>query len=65
MRFNFLKKKKLANRKRKNIKVFYICDKRACDGECSPKCTHTSNITHAKNFKCVGGNCYEETINAD
>ncbi len=61
MRFNFLKKKKLSNQEIKNTKIFYICDRRACDGECSSGCTHTSNITHAKNFICVGGNCYEET----
>ncbi len=60
MKFKFLKK--LANRNKKTKKIFYICDKRACGNDCEClKCIHTSDITHAKNFKCVGGAFYEET----
>lgn len=32
------------------IAVFYICDRKACI-ECSSGCSHTSDISHAKNFK--------------
>ncbi len=32
------------------VDVFYICDRRACQ-TCSDDCMHTSDITHAKNFR--------------
>lgn len=31
-------------------KIFYICDKKKCE-VCYPECKHTSDITHAANFK--------------
>lgn len=35
--------------------VMFLCDRKACDGTCpSPDtCSHTSDITHAKNFDWV------------
>lgn len=30
--------------------IFYICDKKKCE-VCYPECKHTSDITHAANFK--------------
>lgn len=35
-------------------KVFYLCDRRACE-KCSPECRHTTDIRHAANF-CVRTN---------
>ena len=32
-------------------KVFYICDRKACDPCGNPNCKHTPKIEHAKNFK--------------
>lgn len=32
-------------------KVFYICDRKACDSCDNPNCKHTHKIEHAKNFK--------------
>lgn len=31
-------------------RIFYLCDSRACD-KCNPKCCHTTDIRHAKNFR--------------
>ena len=38
--------------------VAYICNGTACDGECD-ECHHTTDIEHAKNFKCVDGKYIE------
>lgn len=32
------------------VDIFYICDRKACVN-CSPECFHTTDISHAKNFK--------------
>lgn len=37
----------------KHPKVFYLCDKRACD-ECHGECEYTEDIRHARNFSAVG-----------
>lgn len=36
-----------------DIKVAYLCDRRACDA-CSAGCGYTTNIEHATNFKREG-----------
>lgn len=33
------------------IKIAYLCDKTACQNCSYPMCSHTTDITHAKNFK--------------
>ena len=33
-------------------KIAYICDRLACE-DCNPKCSHTLDISHAKNFEKV------------
>ena len=43
-----IKKRKL--RKNKEQPIFYICDRRKCE-VCRDECTHTIDITHARNFK--------------
>ena len=35
-------------------RVFYLCDRRACE-KCGPECSHTTDIRHAANF-CVRKN---------
>ena len=39
----------------------YICDRRKCS-DCRPWCTHTFDITHAKNFKDCGGGFYQNRL---
>ena len=36
--------------KTRNPRVFYLCDRRACDS-CNPDCAHTSDVRHAVNFE--------------
>lgn len=34
--------------------VMFLCDRKACGDACpNPDCSHTSDITHAKNFDWV------------
>lgn len=33
-----------------NSAILYICDQKKCE-VCNPECKHTSDITHAANFK--------------
>ena len=44
------------------VKVVFVCDRRKCD-KCEtnlhPKCTHTHDIRHAKNF-VLNGDIFEE-----
>lgn len=49
----------------RDSKVFYLCDRRACescnsiaDGECK----HTTDIGHAKNFELIGNGFFEKEI---
>ena len=46
-----------------NIKIAYLCDRKACD-ECSimlnPACDHTTDIRHAVNFKKLDDKHYIE-----
>lgn len=50
----------------KNIRVAYICDKKACAGGCPCQsdsdypCRHTSDIEHAVNFMQVSDDQYFE-----
>lgn len=38
-----------------SVQVAYVCDGRACNGDCTSKeCTHTKDIEHAKNFIRLG-----------
>lgn len=39
-------------------KVFYICDRTACE-VCHDECTHTDDITHAKNFYKIDCDYFE------
>ena len=39
--------------------VLYLCDGKACE-VCSPECNHTSDISHAVNFKKEPGENYWE-----
>ena len=43
----------------KKDKVLYECDCRACSDKCSLGCYHTTDITHAKNFKYENGKWVE------
>lgn len=50
--------------------VLYLCDRRACNNCSYPKCKHTSDIRHAKNFAPAsqnsrGGSVLIETENID
>ena len=36
-----------------NDKALYLCDRRACNSCSYPRCKHTSDIRHAKNFKVI------------
>ena len=51
----------------KEIKVAYLCDKRACSNCSESTCRHTFDIRHAKNFKkiCENEKCviFEEHEN--
>lgn len=38
--------------------VFFVCDRKAC-AKCSPDCSHTSNITNAKNFNLFFDESYD------
>ena len=40
-------------------RVLYECDMHACNGVCNLECCHTTNITHAKNFKYDNGTWVE------
>jgi len=40
------------------MNILYLCDRRACK-TCGPECFHTTDITHAKNFKLVGDGYFE------
>ena len=41
-------------------KVFYLCDRRACE-RCSPNCKHTTDIRHAANFRVkTDGSIWED-----
>lgn len=34
--------------------IFFLCDRKACGEKCpNPDCTHTNDISHAKNFDFV------------
>lgn len=33
--------------------VLFLCDRRMCK-TCDPSCNHTSDVSHARNFKLVG-----------
>lgn len=41
---------KVSKEKGSKGEMFFVCDRTAC-AKCSPDCSHTSNIAHAKNFK--------------
>lgn len=36
------------------LKIFYLCDGRACDNPCQPNCKYTSKIEHASYFEKIG-----------
>lgn len=38
--------------RRKKVKIFYVCDKRACE-KCTPVCRYTTDIRHAANFRVM------------
>lgn len=41
-------------------KVFYLCDRRACE-RCHPECSHTADIRHAANFSVLAdGSIWED-----
>nr|DAJ07679.1 MAG TPA: hypothetical protein [Caudoviricetes sp.] len=40
--------------KKKSKKVLFLCDKWACE-KCNSPCEHTSDVSHALNFKLVPG----------
>lgn len=42
--------------------IYYICDRKKCP-KCSPNCKHTSDISHAANFKHVLNGDYIEKRN--
>lgn len=46
-----IKRPPFIDRMRSSAKVFYICDRKACDPCDNPDCKHTHKIEHAKNFK--------------
>lgn len=33
--------------------VLYLCDREKCEDCSYPVCKHTTDIKHAKNFKCI------------
>ena len=35
----------------KETKIFYLCDRKACQLCSGENCDHTKNIEHARNFK--------------
>jgi hypothetical protein len=39
--------------------VAYVCDRRKCEVCSYPFCTHTTDVTHAENFR-LNGDIYEE-----
>lgn len=67
--FNERERDRLLSALDHEIDVTYICDGKKCP-ECSKLCNHTTDISHAKNFKpvmSIDGNTiltYEE-VNAD
>lgn len=44
--------------------IAYICDRRACIDCTNDDCMYTTNIDHAKNFKCEDGK-YIEVVNTE
>lgn len=47
-------------KKKSSKRIFYLCDRRACDS-CDPWCHHTSNIRHAKTYvKNKNGDYFEK-----
>ena len=40
--------------------VLYLCDRRVCE-KCSPDCHHTTDISHAQNFKKEFDDYFEST----
>lgn len=45
----------------KNIKIIYLCDRKACNGACpNSECQYTYDIKHAVNFKMesIGDDLY-------
>lgn len=40
------------------MKIFYLCDRRACE-HCSPECKHTTDVRHAVNFEMQRENMRE------
>ena len=42
-----------------STKIAYICDGKACVECTNDECKHTTNIDHAKNFKCDDGKYIE------
>lgn len=48
-------------RSRRGDKVAYICDGRACDGDCV-ECFRTTDISHAKNFELCGDAYMEKRV---
>ena len=50
--------------KSKEIKVLYICDREKC-ADCYEECMHTTDITHAKNFKAFERECFIERFNEE
>ena len=48
-----------------STRVFYICDRRACE-KCMPPCTHTSDVRHAVNFSLAAvGDLWEREEGED
>lgn len=39
------------NKEKNKVQVMYLCDRKQCPNCTYPTCKHTSDITHAKNFK--------------
>lgn len=54
--------RELFNQKFRKRKILFLCDRNKCNNEkCSSKeCHHTTDITHARNFRNVSG-VYVET----
>ena len=40
-------------KKLKENKTLYLCDRKACERCSYPKCKHTTNIYHARNFERI------------
>lgn len=48
-----------AGQNNNHVNVAYVCDREECK-ECYDLCHHTTDVTHAVNFKHLGGNRYIE-----